>query len=120
MRTTITKMFTFEAAHFLPKHTGKCAQLHGHSYRLEVSITGPIITDGSSEGMIVDFADLSEVVNKEIITQWDHQFLNDLVSFPTTTELLAQEIFKRLKDARISVSRVCLWETAKAFAVVEE
>ena len=116
-----TKLFTFEAAHQLPKHSGKCARLHGHSYRLEVTVVGDIIKEeGSSEGMVVDFADLSKIVEKEIIEQWDHQFLNDLLAFRTTAELLAVEAFRRLKDAGLSVSKITLWETAKAFVVVEE
>ena len=121
MRTSVTKLFTFEAAHQLPKHSGKCARLHGHSYRLEVTVVGDIIKEeGSSEGMVVDFADLSKIVEKEIIEQWDHQFLNDLLAFRTTAELLAVEAFRRLKDAGLSVSKITLWETAKAFVVVEE
>lgn len=120
MRTSITKSFTFEAAHKLPKHNGKCARLHGHSYRLEVAVAGKLISEGSSEGMVIDFSDLSKIVEKEIIEQWDHQFLNDLLGFSTTAELLASEIFYRLKNANLSVIKVRLWETSKAFATVEE
>lgn len=120
MKTSITKIFTFEAAHRLPNHSGKCARLHGHSYRLEVTVTGEIINEGSSEGMVFDFSDLGAVVEKEILNKWDHQFLNDLVDFPPTAELLAGEIFKRLRDAGLKVAKVSLWETPKAFATVEE
>lgn len=120
MRLSIRKIFSFEAAHKLPNHKGKCANLHGHSYELAVTITGGIISSGSSEGMIMDFADLSEVVEKEIISKWDHKFLNDVVDFPPTAELLAQEIFLRLKKAGLPLSKVKLSETPKSFAVVEE
>lgn len=120
MNTSITKSFTFEAAHQLHKHNGKCARLHGHSYRLEVTVAGELISEGSSEGMVMDFGDLSKIVDREIIEQWDHRFLNDLLDFPTTAELLAGEIFRRLKNVNTPVVRVRLWETAKAFATVEE
>lgn len=120
MRTSITKSYNFEAAHKLPNHAGKCARLHGHSYRFEVAVTGEVIKSGSSVGMVMDFADLSKVVETEILNKWDHQFLNDILPFTTTAELLATEIFKILKNANMPVTRVRLWETAKAYATVEE
>jgi len=119
MKTSVVKSFTFEAAHALPNHDGKCKNLHGHSYRLEVFVEGPIQTSGPGEGMVMDFARLSEVVEREIVIQWDHQYLNDVVTFVTTAELLAEEVFRRLASAGISVSRIELWETPKARAVVE-
>lgn len=81
---TVTKTFRFEAAHKLVGHKGPCANLHGHSYVLEVSITGPLIgevgprdrpEDASSKGMVIDFGDLSALVRKEIIEHLDHKFL---------------------------------------------
>ncbi len=120
MKTSITKIFYFEAAHKLPNHDGKCANLHGHSYKFEVTISGEIIKTGSKEGMVLDFADLSKIVNTEILEKWDHQYLNDILPFTTTAELLATEIFKILKNANMSVTKVRLWETAKAYATVEE
>jgi len=120
MKTSITKSFFFEGAHQLKNHSGKCANLHGHSYRFDVTVTGPLITSGSSEGMVIDFADLSKKVNDEIVDKWDHHFLNDLVTFPTTAENLAQEIFNRLKKTGLNVVKVSLWETAKAYATVQE
>lgn len=120
MNTVITKRFTFESAHKIPHHQGKCKHIHGHSYILEVSVSGEIQTTGPEEGMVIDFKTLSDVVDREIINQWDHQYLNDLVPFTPTAELLAQECFKRIKHAGISVCRVRLWETAKCFVEVTE
>ncbi len=120
MKTSITKQFRFEAAHFLPNHDGKCARLHGHSYLLEITVSGSIQTTGPQEGMIMDFSHLSQVVDEHITSQWDHQLLNDLLDFPTTAENLAQECFVRLEHAGIPVSKVRLWETAKAYAEVEK
>ncbi len=118
MQTSITKIYNFEAAHHLPGHNGKCARLHGHSYKLEVTVTAPLQTHGSSEGMVLDFSDLNVVVEREVIQQWDHQFLNDLLPFRTTAENLAQEIFQRLSRADLNVVKIRLWETAKAFVTV--
>lgn len=118
MKTLVTKQFRFEAAHSLPHHDGKCKNLHGHSYLLEVTVSGDIQTSGSKEGMVIDFGDLSRVVEKHIISKWDHQYLNDTVPFVTTAENLAGECFKILTSAGLPVERVKLWETAKAYVEV--
>ena len=115
---TITKIFTFEAAHSLPEHDGKCKNLHGHSYSLEVTASGPIIESGSKQGMIMDFADISTIVKKEILDVWDHQFLNDILPFTTTAELLAQECFKKLEASGLPIEKIKLYETAKSFVEV--
>lgn len=120
MNLSITKIYRFEAAHQLVGHEGKCARLHGHSYKLEVTVTGSVIRQGSSEGMVIDFGDLSAVVEREIISQWDHYNLNELVNFRTTAENLTLEAFSRLEKAGLSVSKVTLWETAKAYATVSK
>ncbi len=70
----ITKQYGFEAAHRLESHDGKCANLHGHSYRVEVVFAGNVNTAGPSSGMVVDFGDVSRVVNA-IILDVDHRFL---------------------------------------------
>ncbi|WP_218032189.1 6-pyruvoyl trahydropterin synthase family protein [Dictyobacter kobayashii] len=65
----ITKEFAFEAAHHLPNHRGKCRRPHGHSYRLQISLRGPILQapGESSDGMVMDFDDLKSIVNATII-----------------------------------------------------
>lgn len=106
MRTTVTRSFTFEAAHKLPWHTGACRNLHGHGYRLEVTVAGPI----NDDGIVIDFADLGALVRREVIERYDHTYLNDLLDNPTA-ELIAQDAFKRLEVAGLEVARLRLWET---------
>ena len=118
MKISVTKQFRFEAAHSLPGHDGKCKNLHGHSYVLEVTVSGPVATSGPKEGMVMDFADLSKIVDEEIISQWDHQYLNDILPFATTAENLAAESFRRLQAKGLPVIKVKLWETSKSFAEV--
>lgn len=118
MKISITKQFRFEAAHTLPNHDGKCKNLHGHSYLLEVTISGAVNKEGPKEGMVMDFSDLSKVVDAEIISKWDHQYLNDILPFVTTAENLALECFKRISSQGISVSKIKLWETSKSFVEV--
>ncbi|SRR5690554_6796761 len=73
-RIRITKIFNFEMAHALHGYTGKCAQIHGHSYRLTVTVLGTLIQDdyNSNQGMVMDFSDLKKLVNEEIIEVFDH------------------------------------------------
>ena len=113
MRTSVTRSFTFEAAHRLPWHAGKCQHLHGHSYRLEVTVAGPV----GDQGIVVDFADITAVVEREIIGRFDHTYLNDLLDNPTA-ELIAHEIWKALEAANLAVSHVRLWETADSYVDV--
>lgn len=113
MRTSVTRSFTFEAAHRLPWHPGKCRDLHGHGYRLEVTVEGPV----ADNGMVVDFADLRDVVEREVVTRYDHRYLNDLMENPTA-ELVAQEIWKVLEAADLRVSRLRLWETADSMVEI--
>jgi 6-pyruvoyltetrahydropterin/6-carboxytetrahydropterin synthase len=106
MRTSVTRSFRFEAAHQLPWHEGACRNLHGHSYRLEVTVEGPI----GDQGLVIDFADVKAVVGREVIDRYDHRYLNDLLDNPTA-ELIAAEIWKSLETAGLGVSRLRLWET---------
>jgi len=71
-RLTIYKHFTFEASHVLPNHPGKCANLHGHSWKLTVGVSGPV---NPETGFVVDYAILSELVKAHIINVVDHQHL---------------------------------------------
>lgn len=106
MITRVTRTFSFEAAHQLEWHSGACKNLHGHSYRLEVTVAGEL----DSNGIVIDFSDLSEVVNREVIDVFDHTYLNDLLPNPTA-ELIAAEIWRRLTDAGLAPDAVVLWET---------
>ena len=110
---SICKRFSFEAAHFLPDHAGLCKNLHGHSYKLEVEVTGPI----NDFGMIMDFGNLSKLVNQCIIKQIDHCNLNELMNNPTAENTLL-EICRTLKDilpGDIKLKEIRLWETEKCF-----
>ncbi len=70
----LTKEFSFEAAHALEDYVGACRQIHGHSYRLFVTVVGEPISDAtmSSYGMVIDFGDLKRIVNEQIISRLDH------------------------------------------------
>lgn len=109
----VCKHFTFDAAHFLPAHPGKCRNLHGHTYHMEVEIGAETLTDG----MVMDFGDLKGLV-QPLLDRLDHTYLNDL--FPTpTAELMVRGIWDELapqipEPARLE--RVRLWETPTSYA----
>ena len=78
----ITKIFTFETAHVLYNYDGKCKNMHGHSYKLFVTVKGSPINDldHPKNGMVVDFGDIKKIVKSEIIDVWDHAVLVNGVS----------------------------------------
>jgi 6-pyruvoyltetrahydropterin/6-carboxytetrahydropterin synthase len=113
----IRKRFPFEAAHVLPHHPGKCARLHGHSYRLDVTVDGPLETAGPAAGMVVDFDVLSQVVRAHAIDALDHRHLNDLIENPTAEHILIW-IWRRLAVQLPNLAELTLWETERACAIL--
>ena len=106
MPLSVTRSFSFEAAHQLEWHAGACKNLHGHSYKLEVTVAGAV----DDNGIVIDFSDLAEIVRREVIDRFDHTYLNDLLPNPTA-ELIATEIWARLSGVGLSLHRIVLWET---------
>jgi 6-pyruvoyltetrahydropterin/6-carboxytetrahydropterin synthase len=115
----IRKQFRFEAAHVLPHHPGKCARLHGHSYRLDVTLTGPLQPSGPAQGMVLDFDDLSRVVRGAVLDALDHRSLNDVVENPTSENVVAW-IWSRLAPELPALEELTLWETATACAILRK
>lgn len=80
MKIRLTKQFTFEMAHALTRYDGPCRNIHGHSYKLDVTVEGVPQTDLSSpkQGMVIDFSELKRIVNENVIGKVDHAlFLSD-------------------------------------------
>ncbi len=115
----IRKSFTFEAAHVLPHHPGKCARLHGHSYRLDVAIEGSLHAEGPAAGMVEDFDSVTRVVKEAVIAELDHRSLNELIGNPTA-ELIAIWIWKRLAPALGGLAEIVVWETRRACVVLRK
>ena len=89
----ITKKVSFETGHALYGYDGKCKNVHGHSYKLSVTVIGSPITDLSNVklGMVIDFTDLKKIVKEEVVDQFDHATV-----FNQTTPHI--ELAKELKD----------------------
>ena len=124
----ITCEFTFEASHQLRREEwsdaendavfGSCARLHGHSYRLLVTLRGAI---DARTGMVRDFRDLKRTVRERVIAPLDHQHLETVVGGLTTAENLCYWVAARLlPDFGETLHRVELWETRTAFAALEQ
>lgn len=117
---TVTKRFTFEACHHLPYYEGACHRLHGHSYKLNVTVTGDRITDKDNPkcGMIIDFKDLKKIVNKEVVDRYDHTDLNTFFENPTAENMvvaMAHDIEHNLPEG-VKLVSVKLWETEDSYA----
>ena len=77
MRVRITKEFNFEAAHALDGYDGKCQDIHGHNYKLSLTFLGKPITNKSlsTNGMVVDFGEIKDFLNKKIKHLFDHRLI---------------------------------------------
>ena len=136
----ITKQFSFEMAHALRNYDGLCRNIHGHSYKMDITLAGQPLHDESSpkNGMVMDFGDLKRLVNEEIISLMDHALvLNDktdaqlievlkqnyekivTVEFQPTTEnllnFIAAKIQSRLPET-VTLACVRLRETDTSYA----
>jgi 6-pyruvoyltetrahydropterin/6-carboxytetrahydropterin synthase len=112
----IFKVFQIEAAHSLPNvpRGHKCARLHGHSFRIEIHVSGQ---PGRESGWVMDFADLKAVF-QPLFEQLDHRLLNDIEGLENpTSENLARWIWNHLKPQLESLSKVVVRETCTAGCV---
>ena len=109
----IFRVFQVEAAHFLPNvpEGHKCARMHGHSFRIEVHVSG---APGAETGWVMDFADLKRAF-KPLFDQLDHNLLNDIEGLENpTSENLARWIWERLSPRLSGLSKVVVQETCNA------
>lgn len=120
---TITKIIEWDMGHRVPNHKSKCRNLHGHRYRLEVTVTGELCSEegSSSEGMVIDFGDIKKLMTEKVHDVFDHGFMvyrEDLyrpilqqildtdpghriivVDFIPTAENMAKHIWKILEES---------------------
>lgn len=112
----IFKIFTIEAAHRLPNvpEGHKCARLHGHSFRVEIHVSGEV---DAQAGWVMDFADLKRVF-WPLYEQLDHHYLNEIPGLENpTSENLARWIWRHLKPELPLLSKVVVYETCTSGAV---
>jgi 6-pyruvoyltetrahydropterin/6-carboxytetrahydropterin synthase len=114
---------TFAAAHQLRGYKGKCEQLHGHNWKVQVHVVAEKLNDID---IAIDFHDLKELLD-EVIAPLDHSFLNDIFPFTEknpSSENIAKWIYdslnKKLSDEHVQVSAVTVWESETTAATYYE
>lgn len=137
----ITKQFSFETGHALYGYDGKCRNVHGHSYKLNVTVIGEPITDSDNVkfGMVIDFGDLKRIVKSEIVDKFDHATVFNkntphvelaqelesrghdviLVNYQPTSENMVIDFAEKIKKhlpAHIQLHSLKLQETESSFA----
>lgn len=137
----ITKQFNFETGHALYGYDGKCKNVHGHSYKLSVTVSGQPISDANHAkfGMVIDFSDLKKIVNEEIVDIFDHATVFNkntphvelakelmdrghhvlLVNYQPTSEMMVIDFAKKIKNRlpkNIKLHSIKLQETDSSFA----
>lgn len=136
MNASVTRFVDIDAGHRVARHESQCRHLHGHRYRLTVTVEGPVKSDGSPEhGMVIDFSRVKEAL-MVVHDDWDHRFLlgdDDplvemlrdmpgvvLLDRQPTAENLAALAMKRLSEllSPLTVSRVVMQETTACSAEV--
>jgi 6-pyruvoyltetrahydropterin/6-carboxytetrahydropterin synthase len=117
---SLTKIFTFDSAHHLENYDGVCRNIHGHTYKLEVSVSGEIKQDG----MIIDFHKLNDIVKNKILNRIDHRYLNEVFDFSPTCENIAcwlwSEIEREISSSGCTLKKIVLWETPTSYVVIED
>jgi 6-pyruvoyltetrahydropterin/6-carboxytetrahydropterin synthase len=106
----IFRAFTIEAAHRLPnvRPGHKCSRLHGHSFRIEVHVSGPV---DEHTGWVMDFAEVKTAF-QPLFDQLDHHYLNEVAGLENpTSENLARWIWRELKGSLPALSKVVIHET---------
>ena len=89
----VSRTFSFDSAHYLSDYYGKCERMHGHTYKLEVTLEGKV----QPNGLVIDFVVLKRLVKKYVLNKLDHQVLNDIVENPSAERMVIW-IWDQLKD----------------------
>ena len=135
---TVTKSVKFDAAHVLTNHQGLCKNLHGHTYRVEASVSQQ---PGDTADMVIDFKDLKHTCEEVILSRFDHAFIYDsssvgeseiaavvekngmrtvAIAFRSTAENLSRYFCGELKAHRPGLCSVRVWETPDSCAEYRE
>jgi len=117
---TITRKFDFCYGHWLPDYDGKCANMHGHNAVLEIEVKEGAGRDDTYPTMIMDFGDLKEIVEREVILHLDHKVANDLLEYPTA-ENMVRWMWDKLTIPGLfygSLVRIRLYETPNCYAEI--
>lgn len=119
----VSKEFTFDSAHHLHCYEGKCKNLHGHTYKLQVMMRGRV----DYRGIMIDFSDIKRIAYERVIHPLDHKYLNEVLPpMNTTAENMVVWIYEQIHQALldeelhpdVQLEEVRLWETPTSYAAV--
>ncbi|HEX67593.1 MAG TPA: 6-carboxytetrahydropterin synthase QueD [bacterium] len=108
----VSREFLLASAHNLPSYRGKCEKIHGHTYKLRITVEGEI----NEEGLAFDFKKLKEIVEEKVIKILDHTYLNEIIPVPSC-ENIAIWVWERLKDS-LPLVEVRVWESPDTFVTL--
>jgi 6-pyruvoyltetrahydropterin/6-carboxytetrahydropterin synthase len=119
----VSKEFTFDSAHHLHNYEGKCKSLHGHTYKLQVVMSGKV----DARGIAIDFADIKRIAKERVIDRLDHRYLNGVLPpMNTTAENMVVWMYEQIHQAlleenlypAVKLEEIRLWETPTSYAAV--
>ncbi|MGC4376982.1 6-carboxytetrahydropterin synthase QueD [Fictibacillus sp. Mic-4] len=124
-RVAVTKEFTFDAAHHLHCYEGKCKSLHGHTYKLIITISGFV----DERGLVIDFTDVKRIYKEVIESRLDHRYLNEVLpKMNTTAENMIvwmwEELDRKLAEEGLDktglrLEELVLYETPTSYATLK-
>ena len=116
----LTKCVTFDAAHKLELYDGPCNNLHGHTYNLEVTISGQV----DASGFVIDFKRMKQILEEEIISEYDHKYINDVLKIENpTAENMVLKMWEKLNskiedvfgENGVVLEKIRLYETSTSY-----
>lgn len=110
----------FDAAHSLPGYEGKCKNIHGHTYKVEVTVEGEI---DEKTKFVIDYNDLKAII-EDLLNKLDHRYLNEILDYPSCEMIVThikEELSKELKSRGLSIEllSIKLWEGKNKWVMIE-
>lgn len=122
-RVLVSKEFTFDSAHHLHIYEGKCKSLHGHTYKLQLILSGKM----DERGIAIDFTEMKRIAKERILDKLDHRYLNEVLPpMNTTAENMVVWMYEQIEEAlteegyapNVRVEEARLWETPTSYAAI--
>ncbi|GIP33932.1 6-carboxytetrahydropterin synthase QueD [Paenibacillus sp. J2TS4] len=119
----VSKEFTFDSAHHLHCYEGKCKNMHGHTYKLQVVMKGKV----DERGLVIDFADIKRITKERVVDRLDHQYLNEVLPpMNTTAENMIVWMYEQIHEGlvqeglhpAVQLEELRLWETPTSYAAI--
>ena len=120
MKAVAVKRVSFDAAHFLPGYKGKCSNMHGHHWVVELGVSGEVDPE---TGMVIDFTLLKEFLKVKVEDRFDHVLVNDLIENPTAEMIagrikLSWDLWAEENCLAVKLVFIRVWETEDSYAEV--